>query len=154
MDSEVAPILSPSLQDRQILTQIGDRRLAFPSSWVAEILLIERSQILNLPFYDPVILGIVHHHGQIIPLIAIQRVFEGTVKALRETVSVVQLSLATGDLAGVGIVVDRALESQISKTASTETPSWADAVQPAESLIFFRPDILSDRLWQPQRWCS
>lgn len=154
MDSEVNPVLSPSLQDRQILTQIGDRRLAFPSSWVTEILLIERSQILNLPFYDPVILGVVHHHGQIIPLIAIQRVFEGTVKALRETISVVQLSIAAGDLAGVGIVVDRALESQISETPLTEPPSWAAARQLGESLIFFQPTILSDRLWQPQRWSS
>ena len=153
MDTEANPVLSPSLQDRQILTQIGDRRLAFPSSWVAEILLIERSQILNLPFYDPIILGVVHHHGQTIPLIAIQQVFEGTVKALRETISVVQLSMAAGDLAGVGIVVDRALESQISET-STESPSWAAAVQPTESLIFFRPTILSDRLWKPQRWFS
>lgn len=155
MDTEASSSSLASLQDRYILTQVGHQRLAFPSQWVAEILLIERWQILNLPFYAPMILGVVHHQGRIVPLLAIQHLFAGNPGTIRETVSVVQLSREAGNLAGIGIVVDRALENR----SRDQLPDGLfhhepfTTLPPAEKTTrLFSPEILDDRLWHPQRW--
>lgn len=156
MDTAASSLPSPSLQERYILTQVGQQQLAFPSQWVAEILLIERSQILALPFYDPALLGVVHHHGRIVPLVAIQPLLEGVVRSMRETVSVVQLGHEVGPLAGIGIVVDQALENRSHDQMPTALVD-ADASTPSSTktaLHLFQPQLLSDRLWQPQRWLA
>ncbi|NJO39165.1 MAG: chemotaxis protein CheW [Cyanobacteria bacterium CRU_2_1] len=155
MDVETNSSSLQSLQDRYILTQIGQQQLAFPSQWVAEILLIERSQVLILPFYDSAILGVVHHRGQIVPLVAIQQIFEGMAGATREIISVVQLSQKADSLAGIGIVVDRALENRSHEqftNAFSEHDHVAVSPQTEQTILLFRPEMLSDRLWEPQ--CS
>jgi hypothetical protein len=55
------------LADRFILTQVERFTLVFPAVWVAEILRLDRSQILDLPFYDPLMVGIINHNGRITP---------------------------------------------------------------------------------------
>ncbi|MBD1868938.1 chemotaxis protein CheW [Leptolyngbya sp. FACHB-671] len=159
MQGETELTTSPSLQDRYILTQVGDQQFAFPSVCVAEILLIERSQILALPFYDAAILGVVHNHGRIVPLVEIQRLFKKTSGLMRETVNVVQLSQETEHLAGIGIVVDQILDNRspgqlpddmLSVAASKLSGTVSPPVQ--GSIQLFRPELLSDRLWTPQYW--
>jgi chemotaxis signal transduction protein len=149
----------PSLQDRYILTQVGDQQIAFPSVCVAEVLLIERSQILALPFYDAAILGVVHQHGRIVPLVEIQRLFRKTSGLMRETVNVVQLSQEMEHLAGIGIVVDQVLDNRSRGQLSDEAFELAASVAApvasavvAGSIQLFRPELLSDRLWMPQYW--
>lgn len=151
-----------STADRYILTQVGAQQLVFAADWVAEILLLERSQILMLPFYDPSLLGVVHHHGQVMPLVSMWQILENAAAPMRETLSVVQLGAAAGRLAGVGIVVDRASDNRSRhqfpatlfspQTTAPSEHSVEQSFQLDESIQLFRPDLLPDHLWQPQRW--
>ena len=133
----------PSLQSRYLLTQVGQQQLIFPSLWVSEIMLIERSQVLNLPFYDRTLLGVVHHNGNIVPLLSAHRLLvetlsqDGRLKALRETLTAIQLNPAASGLAGVGIVVDQVIGSLTRD-------------QIGEQRLFQLSD-LPGHLWQP-RW--
>ncbi|PSB23732.1 chemotaxis protein CheW [Stenomitos frigidus] len=133
----------PSLQNRYMLTQVGQQQLVFPSHWVGEILLIERSQILHLPFYDRVLLGLVHHNGSIVPLLAAHLLLletskqDGRLRAMKETLTVVRLSPTIDGLASVGIVVDQVVGS-------------LTAEQIAKQRLFQLSDLPS-QLWQP-RW--
>lgn len=132
-----------SLQSRYMLTQVGQQQLMFLSQWVSEIMLIDRSQILNLPFYDRALLGLVHHNGNIVPLLSARLLLletlsqDGRSRALKETLTVLRLSPTVDGLAGVGIVVDHVVASL--------TPE-----QVAEQRLFKLSDIPS-HLWQP-RW--
>lgn len=156
--SSLSALSASPASDRYILTHVGQQQLLFPSEWVAEILLVDRSQILVLPFYDPSFLGIVHYPGQMILLVAIGQILaEATV--MRETLSVVQLSAAADRLAGVGIVVDRASDHQLRDQISPALfdPDLATAAPDDQSrqpqpVQIFHPGLLPDRLWQPQRW--
>jgi chemotaxis signal transduction protein len=153
VEAESESLTPSSLQDRYILTQVGDQQFAFPSVCVAEVLLIERSQILTLPFYDAALLGVVHHRGRIVPLVEIQRLFKKTSGLMRETVNVVQLSQDTEHLAGVGIVVDRVLDGgsreQFDDEAASLTASAWSSRKPTQ---LFHLELLGDRLWLPQHW--
>lgn len=138
-----SPPLDPILPEQQyILTQVGDRRMAFPTDFVVGILLVERSHILPLPFYQDGLLGIVHHQGQLVTLVALQQLLEGKPSQSREVFNAVQL----GDQAGVpdlALVIERLLgncgQSQVS----------AD-----NTIDVFQPQLLDSTLWQPQRWVS
>lgn len=151
VDSALSETGPETVSDRYILTHAGTQQLAFPAQWVAEILLVERSQILVLPFYDPMLLGVIHHHGQIVPLVSIWQALAGAVAPTRETLCIVQLSQDAGRLSGIGIVVDRA-----SDTCMRDALSNPDALQPEalsrEPIQFFQPQLVSDYLWKPQRW--
>ena len=51
--SQTSTVITPTqiaLVDRFILTQVAESTLVFPAAWVAEIIRIDRSQILDLPF--------------------------------------------------------------------------------------------------------
>ena len=133
----------PSLQSRYMLTQVGQQSLAFPSHWVSEIVLIERSQILSLPFYDRALLGLIHHNGSIVPLLAAHSLLlealgqDKRSRAMKETLTVVRLGPATDGLVGVGIVVNQVIGN-------------LKPEQLAKHRLFQLSDIPS-QLWQP-RW--
>lgn len=158
LSASLSVSLPPDPSDRYILTHVGQQQILFASEWVAEILLVDRSQILVLPFYDPSLLGIIHYHSQMIVLVAIGQILaEATV--MRETLSVVQLSAAADRLAGVGIVVDRASDHQLrdqlspalfDPNSTTATPDHQS--HPPQPVQIFHPGLLPDHLWQPQRW--
>jgi chemotaxis signal transduction protein len=150
MEAELSAL--PSLQERYILTQVEDQQFAFPSLWVAEILLIERSQILTIPFYDAAILGVVHHHGRIVPLVEIRRLVKKTSGLMRETVNVVQLSQEAEHLAGIGIVVDKVLDGRSQDQFDQALGLAASASSTKAAIQFFHAELLSDRLWMPQHW--
>jgi len=133
----------PPLQSRYMLTQVGQQQLVFPSQWVSEIMLIERSQVLNLPFYDRMLLGLVHYNGNIVPLLSAHLLLlkaadqAGQSRTLKETLTVLRLSVSVDKLAGVGIVVDHVVASlPLEQLAGQRLFKWSD---------------IPDDLWQP-RW--
>ena len=147
-DTNTDSLSSQFLHDRYILTAVGEQQLAFRSQWVDEIILVERSRVLALPFYGPMILGVVHHQSHIVPLISshvalpekpTQTVHESLMK---ETLSVIRLGSSVGEHAGVGLVVGRVIGSVSEEQIST-----------SKSIIrrFDLQDV-PNRVWQPQRW--
>jgi chemotaxis signal transduction protein len=135
------------LADRFILTEIDRFTLVFPSIWVAEILRIERSQILDLPFYDPLLMGIVHHQGSIVPLVAGTRLLKVNQFGVRERSIVIRLNQAAGSLANIGVVVDRAIGSNTRQELSPElfTESASSGL-----MLMMRPELIPAGLWQPR----
>ena len=142
-----------ALSERYILTQVSQCTLVFPAAWVAEIVRIERSQVLELPFYNPLLAGIVHQNGNIVPLISAQRLLQLKQTALSETFMIVRLSGAAGYLANVGLVIDRAVGSSTRPelpAALLESPRMSLPVTAA--MVLMNLDWLDPELWQPQRW--
>ncbi len=141
LSTENSSFLEQSLQRRYILTHVGNQQLVFPAQWVIEIMLIERSQILNLPFYDSRLLGVVHHQGNIVPLIAYplllskKRGQDLRFRARKESLMVIRLSPAVDKLAGVGIVVEQVVGS-LTTEPSPEQP-------------IFQLSDLPNNIWQP-----
>ena len=129
-------------KNQYILTHVGTRRLAFPSASVSGILLVERSHVLALPFYQKALLGIVHHQGQLVALVALQQVLEGSSGQAREVFNAVQLSENTS-APGLGLVIDRLLG-----TCSDDQVSSDDDIEA------FQPQFLEPTLWQPKRWIN
>jgi chemotaxis signal transduction protein len=140
-----------TLSDRFLLAQVQFFTLVIPALWVVEIFRVERSQILALPFYSPLLIGITHHGGRVLPLLSSSTLLNAPSTSLRENTMVVKLGDAAGSLAQVGIVIDRPLGSQ----SRAEIPSavFADAVQsPHDSIVLLRPERVSADLWQPLCW--
>lgn len=98
-------------QDRYLIALVKDFKIAFSATLVKEILLFKRSQILQLPFYNRSLIGVVHHQNQIIPLISGRGIFLEENKFSQTTLTAVRLDISGQQLTGVGIVVDRMVES-------------------------------------------
>ncbi|WOD39648.1 chemotaxis protein CheW [Nodosilinea sp. E11] len=122
------------------LTQVGSRQLAFPATEIAEVMLVERSQILSLPFYQPGLLGVVHVQGQLVPLVTLQLLLEGVSGVTREVFNAVQLNTSS-PLAGIALVID-----QLVGNCTAEQLAQDSTIEP------FNPDIVPAELWQPRRW--
>lgn len=142
--SETTDLASPTRQpltDRSIFTWIDNQPLVFPAPFVSEILRVERSQILKLPGYHPVVLGVVHHQGEIVPLIAAHVLFSASrtqgdrFTLFKETLPVIRCSAAADHLVGVGIVVEQVLNQF--------TPEQISKQQ------VFQPTDVPRQLWQP-----
>jgi chemotaxis signal transduction protein len=138
------------LADRFISTQVERFTLVFPAVWVAEIVRLDRSQILDLPFYDPLLLGIVNHNAQITPLIAAARLLE-TIEpfSLKEKLLVVRLNQSAGSLANIGVVVDKLIGRYIRQELP---PELFESAQITSEIVLMRPELIPSNLWQPQRW--
>lgn len=134
------------LADRFILTEVERFTLVFPAVWVDQIVRIDRSQILDLPFYDPLLTGIVHHNGQIMPLIVAARLLKVT-NAIKERLVVVKLNESAGSIANIGLVVDRAIGSS---TRLDLPPDLFAGTTTASQMLMMRPDLIPSDLWQPQ----
>jgi chemotaxis signal transduction protein len=138
------------LQGRYILTTVGPQPITFPVQWVAEILVIERSTVLPLPFYSTIVLGVVHHQGKMIPLL--QTPQGGIVKSaappsrlMKESLSVVRLNAIVQPLANVGLVVDQVIGSLPQDQLTNEVASRFDRpIRP------FQPDDIPPTVWQPR----
>jgi chemotaxis signal transduction protein len=139
--------------DRFILTQvIGTKAgieqyftLVFPAAWVSEILRIDRSQILELPFYDRALIGIIDRGGQITPLIAAAQCLE-VQSSLSEKLIVVRLNKANERLGNVGLIVDRL----IGTTTRQELPPDLFTADRAGEMVMMRSTLVALDIWQPQ----
>jgi chemotaxis signal transduction protein len=132
-------------ESRHILTQVGDQKLAFPPTWVLEVMRVEQAAILPLPFYSSAILGVVNHQGEIVPLIVAQSaVFKQTERPRRETLTAIRLSQTVGSLAGIALIVDQVIGSVSSQQVSAQR----------SEIRLFQPQDISGQIWQPRRWRS
>lgn len=131
-----------TLTRRSILAQVNQDRIAFPSEWVGEILVLDRTQVLPLPFYDLALIGVVHHQGQILALVSLAQVLSPGLAAVQERLSLIRLHHRVPELAGVGVVVDRILGTHMEE----------DAVDPDRPVRSFQLEMLPSHLWQPIRW--
>ncbi|MGQ9865970.1 MAG: chemotaxis protein CheW [Pseudanabaenaceae cyanobacterium] len=140
-------LMPPSVR-RLVLVTLGEQTLAFADTLVAEILLVERSYILPLPFYGSPVLGVINHQGGGVPLVSLRRALDDPAAILPEKLTVVRLTeLAPAGLAGMGVVVDRLVGS----VAREEWPPLATATYVlAESVLA----QLKPSLWVPQRWAA
>jgi chemotaxis signal transduction protein len=138
------------LVDRFILTQVEQYTLVFPATWVAEILRIDRSQILDLPFYESLLVGIANYNGQMTPLLAAARLLELEQFSLPARLMVVRLNEAAGALENVGIVVDRAIGS----STRAELPLDLFTTQSAGTMMMMRNHLVPASLWKPQYWSA
>lgn len=139
----------PSLQDRYVLTQVGRQYLSFPSQWVAEILTVERSQILSLPFYHSMFLGVIHHQGHTVPLISGDALLAEKTNRLPSSsalamLSIVRLSQAAQHLSGVGIVVGHVIGNR------SKEQLFLDGA----STHLFDLEEIPDDVWCPQPWLA
>jgi hypothetical protein len=157
MTVNVAPIaesISPvfgiaiTLADRFILTQVADLTLVFPATWVAEIVRIDRSQILDLPFYDPLLVGIANYNGRVTPLIAAAKLLELNKWSLSARSIVVRLNESVDRLGNVGFIVDRA----IGNTTRSELPPELFTTNRSGSLVMMQSKLVPANLWQPRYW--
>ena len=122
-------------QERYLIVLVKNFKIAFSATLVREILLFQRSQILQLPFYNRSLIGVVHHQNQIIPLVSAQSIFLEENKFSQTTFTVVRLGQLGQQLTGVGVVVDRMVES-ISQQEITK-----------EHL--FQITDIPNKIWQP-----
>lgn len=155
IETDVLPSQSQQPQlTRYILARLEDVTFVFPSTLVAEILILERAQILALPFYNLAMLGIIHHRGQIIPLISLRQVMGFPPGLSLETLTAVRLGDAAGDLADVGLVVDMTLGMRTSDQlppdllSANQLPNLTNS---EPKMRLFQPEILASHLWQPRR---
>jgi chemotaxis signal transduction protein len=142
------------LVDRFILAQVGSKTLVFPANWVAEIFRIDRSQILDLPFYDRLLVGIVDRAGQIIPLIAATQLLEIVQPSVSERLVVVRLlDISSSDsdrssesLENIGLIVDRL----IATTTRAQLPVDLFSQHHSAEMVMMRLALVPTNIWQPQ----
>jgi CheW-like domain len=150
--------ISAIATERFLLAQIEQLTLIVSSGLVAEILLIERSRILPLPFYNPVILGCLHHAGKIVPLVATDRQLSiRRTSSTQEILTVVRLSESAEHLAGVGLIVDKVLGSQSGDRLPAEifdSDVYFPATESDAPMKLFSPQLLNSEIFVPQRWRS
>jgi hypothetical protein len=141
--------------ERFILTQLERLTLVFPGALVAETLLVDRTQILPLPFYPPIVLGCIHHAGQLVPLVATDRLLGIAAGSLNEQIAVVRLGSEAQQFAGVGLIVERFIGSKTSEQLPSElfnSEIYFPALENDAPLKLFRLQLLNDELFVPLRW--
>jgi hypothetical protein len=156
MTQSVEPAIRKA-SERFILTQLERLMLVFPGTLVAETLLVNRSQILPLPFYPSVVLGCIHHAGQLVPLVATDRLLGIATGMMREQLAVIRLGKAAEQFAGVGLIVERFTGSKTSEQLPNEffnSEIYFPAIENDAPLKLFRLQLLKDELFVPLRWQS
>ena len=165
----VVQLIAPS--NRYILAKVGDRTVTFPDLLVSEIIIIDRSAILALPFYTTAIVGVIHHQAQVMPLLLLQLVLEERSALIKESLTIVRLSKLADDLSdqhlsGVGIIVDRVIGSLTTdeyQAGDFHSPSQGDRSNLINQTVAnmgkteYTPieivlSSISTHIWQPQRW--
>ncbi len=155
--SAVAERASTSLEDRLVLAQVGSYKLAFPALWVAEIARFQQTQILDLPFYQPPLLGLMHQNGQVMPLISAAQLLQIQQQSGHEILTVIRLGTVAGKLSQVGIVVDKLLgsttRSEVPEALFQSQSELPKSLQPG-AMVLLRQEWFSNDIWQPQQWLA
>jgi chemotaxis signal transduction protein len=134
------------LEDRFILTQVKNLVLVFPATWVTEVLRIDRVHILNLPFYNPLLVGIVDRNGQTIPLINTAALLQESRSDIPELAIVVRLNQAAEGLKNVGLIIDR----PIGNTTREQLPADLFTTHRSGEMVMMQTQLVPIDLWQPQ----
>ncbi len=134
---------------RYVLAGLGSINLVCPDAFVAEVMIVDRSELLPAPFFDPSVLGLVHQQGVIVPLISLKQILLGIKVLIPEKITVVRLSDEVEAIAGAGLVVDRV----ISSISSDQYLQMGDKLNPTEYLrLEGLWSYLGNTIWEPQRW--
>jgi chemotaxis signal transduction protein len=134
------------LENRFILAQLQSCTLVFPATWVTEVLRIDRSHILTLPFYDPLLVGIIDRNGQAIPLINTARSLGLAEFSLQEKVLIVRLNQTVEGLKNVCFIIDRL----IGTTTRNKLPSDLFIADRVGEILMIKPTLIPANIWQPQ----
>jgi chemotaxis signal transduction protein len=153
--STVAEHSSTALEQRLVLAQVGAYTLAIPALWVSEIARFEQAQMLELPFYQPPLMGLVHQGGQVVPLVSAAQLLQQEQQTRRDRPTVVRLGEAAGTLNQIGIVVDKILGS----TTRSEVPAavlrpMATPTLGTNEMVLLNQEWFSPDVWQPQQWVA
>lgn len=155
--STVAQPTSTALEERLILASVDCYTLAFPALWVSEIVRFQQAQILDLPFYRPPLLGLMHQNGQVVTLVSAAQLLHLEQPMGREVSTVVRLGEGAGKLAQVGIVVDKVqggtTRSEVPETVCQPMATLPQSLQPGE-MVLLRQEWFSQDVWQPQQWMT
>jgi chemotaxis signal transduction protein len=139
---------------RYVMVGLGNLNLVCPDIFVAEIIIVERSELLPIPFFERAILGLVHHQGLIVPLVSLKRALLEDKVLVPERITVVRLSDEIEAIAGAGLVVDRVISSisseQYEQMQVASAKSNLVEYMRLESLLPY----LGQTVWAPQRWYS
>ena len=137
------PTHHSSIRSQVIVTEFQGQRLAFPSSWVEEVMLFPRQKVLRLPFYRAPVLGLVPHQGDLVLLLEYQSDQPMDLKPMgqQEHIRAIRLGAPAEHLAGAAILIEKIIgtihESEVS-------------AQP--SLQGFSPDCFARDAFDPYRW--
>lgn len=134
------------LIDRFILAQVANITLVFPATWVAEILRVDRSHVLTLPFYNRFLLGVIDLNGQTIPLLNTADLLKLTQVTLPEKIVVIRLNRVEEGLSNVGLIIDRS----IGTATRQELPPDLFTTHRAGELVMMRSTLIPIDSWQPQ----
>ncbi len=139
--TSIVETISSSWRDRYLLTQVGSHKLIFSAQIVSDILTIERTQVLTLPFYPQAVLGVVHYLGKIVPLVSAVSFFPQEQQSLyHHNLITIRLNGLVGTAVGVGVIVNELVGSITTEQIAQER--------------IFQPSDLPPNLWKPQRWYS
>jgi chemotaxis signal transduction protein len=152
LNPENSPIEQEKSRERYILVQLEKFTFVFPSFLVQEILLVQRSQLLNLPFYQPTILGVIYQDGKIVPLLSLRQSLGIMEVGSGDKLTTVRLNNTAGNLAGLGIVVDRIIGSRFREELAADLFSNIIPSDSDSTMRLFQPEILMSDLWKPLRW--
>jgi chemotaxis signal transduction protein len=175
LDHLVAP------NNRYIVAKVGDRSVTFPDVLVSEIIIIDRSAIVALPFYETAIIGVAHHQANVMPLLLLRLLMGEQRTLITESLTVVRLSKIADDLgktnqSGVGVIVDRVIGSltideyqEINLSSSELDQSTLPSISTTNSTKKINQTVanikeneytpieiilsnIPPHIWQPQRW--
>lgn len=156
-------LAAPAPRATAIQTRIGGKVVAFPHTWVSEILLLPQAQVLALPFYPAPLLGVIHHQGVVVPILLGQMLLQSADESfsqattLPETLTILRLSPTVPQAAGVGIVIDQLLGQTSDGSLEQPAASPNNFVAPAKAMqevIQFKPELISAQVWQPLRFSA
>lgn len=132
----------PSIRTQVIIAQISQSELAFPSEYIDEVMIFNRTRVYSLPFYNNEVMGLIHHQGSLVPLLRVPAslLAQTGSGSMKESFSALRLNHRAGAFAGVGIVVDH-----IKGTMD------ADKLEDS-SIQLFKLEALNPEGCYPQRW--
>ncbi|NJO93569.1 MAG: chemotaxis protein CheW [Hydrococcus sp. RM1_1_31] len=140
---------------RFILAQLDRLILVLPANLVLDTLLIRRFQILSMPFYPAAILGCLHHGGELVPLVNVDRLLGIATGLTREQLTVIRLGESAEKFAGVGLVVDRVLGTQMGEQLPPElfeAELYFPDTENGTTFKLFHPQLLNSEMFVPLRW--
>lgn len=137
-------IIATSLADRYFLAQVAKLTLVFAASTITEIIRVEKSKILVLPFYSEMVSGVINHKGYLLPLVSAHSILQEDAPVGRELLTAIRLQMEDGN---VGVIIDRALGS----TTKQQLPAALFKNHQDNDLVLMTTQLIPSEIWQPQQ---
>lgn len=141
--------LKSEKKQRFILVKVGEITVVFPSEIVAEIGIIDRNKIMNLPFYSHRLKGCIYYNGKIISLVELKTILEVDSLFNKEQMIMVSLNEKADQLQGIGLIAEQILGSKNQEELPPEL--WTNQ---AEKVKLFKLEMLEQNIWELQDYYS